>query len=198
MDAVTRARIFEPFFTTKEVGKGTGLGLATVYGIIKQSNGHIDVESEPGRGSTFRISLPRVEQEPAPPRKTMTPEKTPMRGTGTILLAEDEPLLRELGQTILTQAGYTVLTANDTDALRALIAEHPGKVDLLLTDVVMPDISGPELVRMGKQRWPSVRVLYMSGYTDDELQDLDRDAGFIQKPFTPAELMAKIAEVLGN
>jgi PAS domain S-box-containing protein len=198
MDAVTRARIFEPFFTTKEVGKGTGLGLATVYGIIKQSNGHIEVESEPGRGSTFRISLPRVEQEPAPPRKPMTPEKTPKRGTGTILLAEDEPLLRELGQTILTQAGYTVITATDTDSLRTLIAEHPDKVDLLLTDVVMPDISGPELVRMGRQRWPSVRVLYMSGYTDDELQDLDRDAGFIQKPFTPAELMAKIAEVLGN
>jgi len=113
-------------------------------------------------------------------------------------LAEDEPLLRELGQTILTQAGYNVLTAPDMEALRALIAEHPGKVDLLLTDVVMPDISGPELVRIGKKRWPAIRVLYMSGYTDDELQDLDRDAGFIQKPFTPAELTAKIEEVLGN
>lgn len=197
MDAGTRARIFEPFFTTKEVGKGTGLGLATVYGIIKQSNGHIEVESEPGHGSTFRLSLPRIEHQPAPPRKPMT-ERTPKRGSGTILLAEDEPLLRELGQTILTQAGYTVLTAPDVDALRSLITEHPGKVDLLLTDVVMPDISGPELVRMGKKRWPAIRVLYMSGYTDDELQDLDRDAGFIQKPFTPAELTAKIAEVLGN
>ena len=197
MDADTRARIFEPFFTTKEVGKGTGLGLATVYGIIKQSNGHIEVESEPGHGSTFRLSLPRIEHQPAPPRKPMT-ERTPKRGSGTILLAEDEPLLRELGQTILTQAGYNVLTAPDTDALRTLIAEHAGKVDLLLTDVVMPDISGPELVRLGKKRWPAIRVLYMSGYTDDELQDLDRDAGFIQKPFTPAELTAKIAEVLGN
>ena len=197
MDAGTRARIFEPFFTTKEVGKGTGLGLATVYGIIKQSNGHIEVESEAGRGSTFRVSLPRIEHQPAPVRKPMT-EKTPKRGSGTILLAEDEPLLRELGQTILTQAGYNVLTAPDMEALRALIAEHPGKVDLLLTDVVMPDISGPELVRMGKKRWPAIRVLYMSGYTDDELQDLDRDAGFIQKPFTPAELTAKIEEVLGN
>jgi len=197
MDAGTRARIFEPFFTTKEVGKGTGLGLATVYGIIKQSNGHIEVESEAGRGSTFRVSLPRIEHQPAPVRKPMT-EKTPKRGSGTILLAEDEPLLRELGQTILTQAGYNVLTAPDMEALRALIAEHPGKVDLLLTDVVMPDISGPELVRIGKKRWPAIRVLYMSGYTDDELQDLDRDAGFIQKPFTPAELTAKIEEVLGN
>src|SRR5437667_4285080 len=104
MDAATRARIFEPFFTTKEVGKGTGLGLATVYGIIKQSNGYIEVDSELGRGTTFRVSLPRIEQEVVAVHKTMTTE-TRKHGTGTILLAEDEPLLRELGQTILTQAG---------------------------------------------------------------------------------------------
>jgi two-component system, cell cycle sensor histidine kinase and response regulator CckA len=197
MDAATRARIFEPFFTTKEIGKGTGLGLATVYGIIKQSNGHIEVESELGRGSTFRISLPKIDHQPAPPKRTTTTEMR-KQGTGTILLAEDEPLLRELGQTILSQAGYNVITAADSNTMRKLIAEHPGKVDLLLTDVVMPEISGPELVRLGKERWPSVRVLYMSGYTDDELQELDRDASFIQKPFTPAELMTKIAEILGQ
>lgn len=197
MDAATRARIFEPFFTTKEVGKGTGLGLATVYGIIKQSNGHIEVESEPGKGSTFRISLPRVEHEPAPAKRPVTVEK-PKTGTGTILLAEDEPLLRELGETILKQAGYKVVTAGSSESLRALIAEHPGEVDLLLTDVVMPNISGPELVRIGRARWPKVRVLFMSGYADDELQDLDRDAGFIQKPFTPGELTAKIAEILAG
>jgi two-component system cell cycle sensor histidine kinase/response regulator CckA len=197
MDAGTRARIFEPFFTTKEVGKGTGLGLATVYGIVKQSNGHIEVESEPDKGSTFFISLPRIEHEPAAPKRVMTTEK-PKRGTGTILLAEDGPLLRELGETILTQAGYKVLTAPNSEALRHLIAEHSGKVDLLLADVVMPDISGPELVRLGKERWPEARVLFMSGYADDELRDLDRDAGFIQKPFTPAELMDKIAEVLSG
>lgn len=197
MDEQTRARIFEPFFTTKEVGKGTGLGLATVYGIIKQSNGHIDVESEPGKGSFFRISLPGVAYAPAPPKKTMKSDK-PQRGTGTILLAEDEPLLRELGETILTQAGYTVITAGTSQSLRALIADHAGKVDLLLTDVVMPDISGPELVRIARDRWANLRVLFMSGYADDELQDLDRDAGFIQKPFTPAELTAKIAEVLAG
>jgi PAS domain S-box-containing protein len=196
MDASTRARIFEPFFTTKEVGKGTGLGLATVYGIVKQSNGHIEVESEPGQGTTFRISLPKVEHQPAPLKRPMTTDK-PRRGTGTILLAEDEPLLRELGETILRQAGYTVLTAGNSEALRKLMAEHTGEVDLLLTDVVMPDISGPELVRMSKQRWPKARVLFMSGYADDELKDLDRDAGFIQKPFTPTELTAKIAEILG-
>jgi two-component system, cell cycle sensor histidine kinase and response regulator CckA len=116
---------------------------------------------------------------------------------GTILLAEDEPLLRELGETILTQAGYTVLTAANGDAIRKLVVEYAGEVDLLLTDVVMPDMSGPDMVRLAKQRWPSARVLYMSGYADDELKDLDRDAGFLQKPFTPTELMAKISEILG-
>jgi two-component system, cell cycle sensor histidine kinase and response regulator CckA len=197
MDAATRARIFEPFFTTKEVGKGTGLGLATVYGIIKQSNGHIEVESEPGKGASFRVSLPRVEQEAMPARKT-TMAETPRRGTGTILLAEDEPLLRELGQTILQQAGYNVVTAPDPEALKTVVAVYDGKIDLLLTDVVMPGMSGPELVRLVRARWPEIRVLYMSGYADDEIEDLDRDAGFLQKPFTPSELTAKIAEVLAS
>jgi len=197
MDAATRARIFEPFFTTKEVGKGTGLGLATVYGIIKQSNGHIEVESEPGKGATFRVSLPRVEQEPVAVRRT-TMAETQRRGTGTILLAEDEPLLRELGETILTQAGYKVVTAPSPEAVGSFVGKYDGKIDLLLTDVVMPGMSGPELVKVVKARWPNVRVLYMSGYADDEIEDLDRDAGFLQKPFTPAELTAKIAEVLGG
>ena len=120
------------------------------------------------------------------------------RGTGTILLAEDEPLLRELGQTILKQAGYDVLTAPDAPSLEQLVLTYSGSVDLLLTDVVMPGMSGPELVRVVKNRWPDIRVLYMSGYADDDIDDLDRDAGFLQKPFTPSELTAKIAEVLGN
>ena len=120
------------------------------------------------------------------------------RGTGTILLAEDEPLLRELGETILTQAGYKVVSAPSPDVLQSFVAEYNGKIDLLLTDVVMPGISGPELVKVVKARWPEVRVLYMSGYADDEIEDLDRDAGFLQKPFTPSELTAKIAEVLGS
>jgi PAS domain S-box-containing protein len=197
MDVATRARIFEPFFTTKEVGKGTGLGLATVYGIIKQSNGYIQVESEPGKGSSFRIFLPKVEHEPPAVHKLMT-ASTQERGTGTILLAEDEPLLRELGETILSQAGYKVLTAPSTQAIRSLMADYSGTIDLLLTDVVMPGMSGPELVHVVRERWPDIRVLYMSGYADDEIEDLDRDAAFLQKPFTPAELTAKIAEVLGN
>ena len=120
------------------------------------------------------------------------------RGTGTILLAEDEPLLRELGETILKQAGYTVLSAPNAAALKDLIANHRGKVDLVLTDVVMPGMSGPELVRLVRARWARIRVLYMSGYADDEIKDLDHDAGFLQKPFTPSELTAKIAEVLGS
>lgn len=131
------------------------------------------------------------------PRGPMTQQKS-KPAAGTILLAEDEPLLRELGQTILTQSGYSVLTAVNGEALRKLISEQSDSVDLLLTDVVMPDISGPDLVRFAKQRWPNIRVLYMSGYGDEDLKDLDRDAGFIQKPFTPTELMAKIREVLGT
>ena len=197
MNAATRARIFEPFFTTKEVGKGTGLGLATVYGIIKQSNGYIQVDSGPGKGSEFRVYMPRVEHQPAAAHKPMTAD-THKRGTGTILLAEDEPLLRELGETILTQAGYKVLTAPSIQALKSLMADYSGSIDLLLTDVVMPGMSGPELVHVVRERFPEIRVLYMSGYADDEIEDLDRDAAFLQKPFTPSELTAKVAEVLGS
>ena len=124
--------------------------------------------------------------------------ETRKRGTGTILLAEDEPLLRELGETILTQAGYKVLTAPDSEAIKSLLAEYSGTIDLLLTDVIMPGISGPELVRLVRQSRPNIKVLYMSGYADDEIEDLDQDAGFLQKPFTPSELTAKIAEVLGG
>jgi len=197
MNAATRARIFEPFFTTKEVGKGTGLGLATVYGIIKQSNGYIQVDSGPGKGSEFRVYMPRMEDQPAAVHKPMTAD-THKRGTGTILLAEDEPLLRELGETILTQAGYKVLTAPSIQALKSLMADYSGSIDLLLTDVVMPGMSGPELVHVVRERFPEIRVLYMSGYADDEIEDLDRDAAFLQKPFTPSELTAKVAAVLGS
>ncbi|HKW17363.1 MAG TPA: response regulator [Terriglobales bacterium] len=125
-------------------------------------------------------------------------KEAPERVLGTVLLAEDEPLLRELGETILRQAGYTVVSVANGDEMRKLMADHSGGVDLLLTDVVMPDMSGPDLARLGKQRWPDARILYMSGYADEELKDLDPNAGFIQKPFTPTELMAKIAEMLAR
>ena len=130
--------------------------------------------------------------------KERTTRGAVQHGKGTILLAEDEPLLRELGETILTQAGYTILTASSGDGLRDLIHSHAGSIDLLLTDVVMPEIPGPELVRLARKRWPKLKVLYMSGYSDSELKDLGKNAAFIQKPFTPAELTAKIAEILGQ
>jgi len=123
---------------------------------------------------------------------------TPQRNTGTILLAEDEALLRELGHTILTQAGYKVLTAPGADELRKLVAESPADIDLLLTDVLMPGLGGQELVALVKQRWPRIRVLYMSGYSNEDLKDLDREAAFLQKPFTPSELMAKVKELIDN
>ncbi len=119
-------------------------------------------------------------------------------GNGTILLAEDEALLRELGQTILTQAGYTVLTVYRRDELNSLLQSHAGTVDILLTDVVMPEISGQELVTLVRARWPNIRVIYMSGYSSDDLTDIDPNAAFLQKPFTPAELMAKIRKVIGR
>lgn len=195
MDAATRARVFEPFFTTKELGKGTGLGLSTVYGIVKQSNGQITVDSQLGKGSTFTIFLPQVHAEAIPAPKT-TPSEAPTPATGTILLAEDEPLLRELGETILQRAGYSVVTAPNTATLATLIRTYPDRIDLLLTDVIMPNMSGPELAKLAQTRWPELRVLYMSGYADDDLQELKGDFAFLQKPFTPAELTAKIAEVL--
>ena len=197
MDAATRSRIFEPFFTTKELGKGTGLGLSTVYGIIKQSNGHITVESELGKGTTFRISLPVVNAPAVPAQKPFVAEPQ-TRATGTILLAEDERLLRELGETILQHAGYSVVTAENAAGLKDVVAKHAGNVDLLLTDVIMPGMSGPELGRLAKKRWPNIRVLYMSGYADEDIQELNGDFAFLQKPFTPSELTAKIAEVLGE
>jgi two-component system, cell cycle sensor histidine kinase and response regulator CckA len=123
---------------------------------------------------------------------------SPQSTAATILLAEDESLLRELGETILTQAGYKVVTAAGADELRKLVAESPAQVDLLLTDVLMPDLGGQELVALAKRRWPGIRVLYMSGYSTEDLNDLERDAAFLQKPFTPSELMAKVKELIEN
>jgi PAS domain S-box-containing protein len=197
MDEATQARVFEPFFTTRK--EGTGLGLSTVYGVVRQSGGWIGVESTPGAGTLFTIHLPRVEM-PVPaavPGAAAAPART--EGTETILLAEDETSVRELTSRILRQKGYKVIEAMDGHAALAASRTHEGKLDLLLTDVVMPDLSGPDVAkRLLKQR-PDVKVLYMSGYTDDAVLQhgvLTRETPFLQKPFSPGALAAKVREVL--
>jgi len=197
MDAETRARIFEPFFTTKEKGRGTGLGLSTVYGIVKQSGGYVWVYSEPGRGTTFKIYLPRVDapaESLAPPREAAT-----LAGTETILLAEDDEMLRPLSKGLLEKLGYSVLDAENAVQALALANAHVGPIQLLVADVVMPGASGRELARRLAQSRPDTRVLYVSGYTDDAIVHhgmLEPGLNFLQKPFTPAALARKVREVL--
>jgi PAS domain S-box-containing protein len=197
MTAQVRARLFEPFFTTKEPGKGTGLGLATVYGIVKQSGGHIEVDSTPGRGTTFRIYLPRVDgPEPGPGG---SPAVQAPRGNETVLLVEDEEEVRVLARLVLRAGGYQVLEARDGEEALAVCQAHAGAVDLVVTDVIMPRLGGPELAARLRTLRPGARVLYMSGYTDDALgrqQLLGPDAPFLQKPFTVASLAAKVRAVL--
>ena len=195
MTADVRHRIFEPFFTTKEVGKGTGLGLSTVYGIVKQSSGHIEVSSEPGKGTTFRVHFPRGVGNLA----GAAPERPgPTHGVETVLLVEDEPMVLDLGSRVLRSHGYRVLVAsNATEALQ-VAREHAGTVDLLLTDVVMPGMPGPELAARLEQVTPGLRVLYVSGYADDSVARLGTEEGisFLAKPFTGEALAARVREVL--
>lgn len=198
MDERTLARIFEPFFTTKETGKGTGLGLATVYGIVKQSGGNIWVDSEPGDGSSFQIILPRIELDSLEARAPGSVEGT-LPGTETILLAEDEEALRAVMELTLLRAGYTVIAATNGAHALNLMADHDGVIDLIVTDVVMPGMSGPEFVERASEAYPGVRVLYMSGYADDTIVHhgvLDEGIEFINKPFTFAQLNRKVREVL--
>ena len=199
MDAQTRARIFEPFFTTKEKGKGTGLGLSTVYGIVKQSGGNIWVYSELGQGTTFKICLPR--ELSATMATAIKPSAVPKRATGTetILVVEDEEALRKVVLRTLGAAGYKVLTAADGDEALLKSAAHAGDIHLLLTDVVMPRMSGRVLAQELSKKRPTVRVLYMSGYTDDAIFHhgvLDAGTHFLAKPFTAAVLARKVREVL--
>jgi len=197
MDATVRAHLFEPFFTTKEVGKGTGLGLATVYGIVKQSDGYISVYSEPGRGSSFKVYLPRIEAPAA--AAAAAPKTGAARGSETILVVEDEPAVLTLSRRALEAQGYVVLAAADgTDALR-VVERHGGTIHLLLTDVVMPGFSGRELADQLAARRPGVRVLYMSGYPGDAVVQhgtLPPGSAFLQKPFSPDGLARKVRDVL--
>ncbi|MBI2218928.1 MAG: GAF domain-containing protein [Candidatus Rokubacteria bacterium] len=198
MPPEVRARIFEPFFTTKEAGKGTGLGLATVYGVVTQSGGHIEVESEPGRGTTFSMYLPAVDA-PLEDEAGTEAHAEIARGTETILLVEDEPDVRELTREILTGAGYTVLEAEDATAALALAARVGDRIDLLLTDVVMPGSSGRRLAEELARVHPEARTLYMSGYTDAEIVHhgvLRPGTELIEKPFTWAGLTRKVRDVL--
>lgn len=199
MSAETQSHLFEPFFTTKEKGKGTGLGLSTVYGIVKQSGGHIAVESQPGQGTTFRIYFPLVNQEAQGTTGTSAPANS-ARGRETILLVEDEPAVRGLVQETLRLQGYTVLEARH--GIEALLtgARHVGPIHLLLTDVVMPQMSGPEVAEKLVVVRPGIKVLYMSGYPDHpafaQEGGIKRTTAFLPKPFTPNVLAQKVREVL--
>ena len=198
MDDKTKARIFEPFFTTKEKGRGTGLGLSTVYGIVKQSGGSVWVYSETGKGSVFKVYFPVLQEGAEFPKPTLVETPVP-RGSETILVVEDEDVVRGLARKILEQAGYYVLDARGGEEAVRLCRELPGPIHLLLTDVVMPERSGKEIAQCMAKLRPSTRVLYMSGYTDDAIVHhgvLDSDVEFIQKPFTPIALARKVREVL--
>jgi CheY-like chemotaxis protein len=200
MDAETQRRMFEPFFTTKDVGKGTGLGLATVYGIVTQSRGHVSVDSEVGRGTSFHVFFPRVDEvhSPPPPRAE---SPRPSRATGTILVVEDDEAVRRVTVRILRARGYEVLEARCAADAREVFAEHGARIDLLLTDVVMPETSGPKLVEALSGSWPSLRVLFMSGYPGSSGAHEDQlavGAPYIEKPFTASSLVEKVHDVLAG
>ena len=198
MDAETLSHLFEPFFTTKEMGKGTGLGLATVYGMVKQNNGFIDVYSEPGQGTTFKIYLPRHAAEAGRTAK-MDAAQPAARGHETILLVEDEPMILDIAVKMLERQGYTVLAAATPGEAIRLAREHAGEIHLLMTDVVMPEMNGRDLAKNLLSLYPNLKRLFMSGYTADVIAHhgvLDEGVQFIQKPFSVQTLAVKVREVL--
>ena len=198
MDSETQAHIFEPFFTTKVMGRGTGLGLSMAYGIVKQSGGFLEVYSEPGHGTTFKIYLPRVEEAAEALSGKSLPAPT-LRGSETILLVEDDRQVRELARSVLSSCGYTVLVADSAPEVASRCEQHASTIHLLLTDVVMPGSGGREIAKQVMARRPGIKVLYMSGYTTNAIVHhgvLDAGTSFLQKPFTPASLAAKVREVL--
>jgi len=198
MDAQTRERVFEPFFTTKERGRGTGLGLATVYGIVKQSGGHIVLDSEPGLGAAFSVYLPRAENVDFATPPTIDAAQAPT-GSETILLVEDEQAVRFLSRVLLERAGYSVLDAGDPQHAALVFQQYGPAIDLLVTDVIMPGSSGPTLFKHLSAERPDLKVLYISGYTDDVFgrqAGLASDVVFLEKPFTADRLMFKVREAL--
>jgi len=198
MDKETQSRIFEPFFTTKEKGKGTGLGLSTVYGIVKQTGGYVMVQSEAGRGATFQIYLPRVDG--VAEKHSVPVPHAALGGNETVLLVEDEESVRQLVRETLASKGYEVMEAENGEDGVAIAARHNGKIDLVITDVVMPGMGGRELVKQLAQTRPETKVLYLSGYTEDAIVSegtIESGAAFLQKPFTLQNLSRKVREVLG-
>jgi CheY-like chemotaxis protein len=200
MDKQTLSLIFEPFFTTKEAGKGTGLGLATVYGILKQNSGFIHVYSEPGQGTTFRIYLPRFTGTPNQPAAA-GPIDPPMGQGETILLVEDEPMILEVAQAMLETLGYRVLTAQTPGEALHQVATHDGDIALVLTDVVMPEMNGRDLAHLLRANRPGLKCLFASGYTANIIAHhgvLDEGVVFIQKPFLLHNLAVKVREALAQ
>jgi two-component system cell cycle sensor histidine kinase/response regulator CckA len=199
MSCEVMKRIFEPFFTTKEAGKGTGLGLATCYGIVKHNLGMISVASEPGKGTEFSIYFPKTDACPIGSEQQPEIDQT-TRGTETILVVEDEEILRELAVQVLQNLGYEVLTAEDgTEAIRILCGDAVCRIQLVVTDLAMPRMGGRELVAWIGQHIPGMRVLFMSGYTDDEIVRSaveSAEVAYLQKPFTPKTLALKIRELI--
>jgi CheY-like chemotaxis protein len=198
MDEETLARIYEPFFTTKPKGRGTGLGLPTVYGIVQQSGGHITVYSEVGKGTTFHIYLPRVDKT-AEQLGGVEESQSLLSGQETILLVEDEPGVRELASTVLQEAGYQLLTAATPEEAMALEIGFDGEIDLLLTDVIMPRMTGREVAIHLARRRPQTPVVYMSGYTEDVMafqQLLESGAYLVEKPFYPNDLLRMVRRAI--
>lgn len=202
MDQETLKRIFEPFFTTKEIGRGTGLGLSTVYGIVKQSGGHISVSSEPGKGSTFEVFLPWAEsggKERGGVRQEAL--ETWAGSRGTVLIVEDSDPVRRLIRTALERFGYQIMEAEDGDRALEILAKKGGEIQLILTDVVLPGISGPELVTKARERWPRLKALFISGYPQDRLvakRFPKEDSDFMGKPFSPFALAEKVGQMLSK
>ena len=199
MDPETLSHIFEPFFTTKGLGRGTGLGLATVYGIVEQSGGTVAVESVPGTGTTFRIYWPRVYAAVDPPRRPV-PAAAAERAA-TVLMVEDQPRVRELVESALRRHGYRVLSAADAHEALELFGREADGIDLLITDVIMPDINGVELANRLRSSHPDLPTIFMSGYSDEFLEQrtgLGTDSAFLQKPFSMTELLRAVTGVLAR